>query len=122
VSNGEEMSYWERGIPTVQRPVNVIVNGLPLVEVFAQNDPLPAVKAIVFTTVEDSQQQLELRVSTFSEAPNEENFVYFIKGLSGAPRGTMKVEVLFELGVQGKLFVAAKELPTGNILKVLRVR
>jgi molecular chaperone DnaK (HSP70) len=115
------MGNWERGIPVVEIPLQVLVHGEMVAEIFSRDQQPPASFSIWFTTSKDFQIDLEFELkSTLHDA--QELLVYSVAGLSSKPCGAIKVEVLFSVDEDGRLQVQAAEHPGTRPLKVSRLR
>ena len=85
--------------------------------VLERNSPLPATKRYTIGTTRD--QQTEIEVTVFqgeSERAPENEYLGTLKlaPLPRAPRGTVKIEISFEVSGEALLKVTAKELSTGR--------
>ncbi|MCC6063500.1 MAG: molecular chaperone DnaK [Thermocrinis sp.] len=82
-----------------------------------RNTPIPYKKCEIFTTVEDYQTQVEIHVLQ-GERPlakdNKSLGRFYLTGIPPAPRGVPKIEVCFDIDVDGILHVTARDLATGK--------
>ncbi len=82
-----------------------------------RNSPVPIEKRHLFTTSADNQERAVIRVLEGESGKAAENHVLGeveLVGLRPAPRGEVKIEVAYELTVDGILQVAARNLETGE--------
>jgi molecular chaperone DnaK len=80
-----------------------------------RNTALPATKRYVIATRRDDQRELELNVfqgDSERVAENEYLGTLRLGGLPKGPRGTVQIEVIFEVSNESLLKVSAKELTT----------
>lgn len=82
-----------------------------------RNTPIPYKKCEVFTTASDYQTEVEIHVLQ-GERPmakdNKSLGKFYLTGIPPAPRGVPKIEVCFDIDVDGILHVTAKDLGTGK--------
>jgi len=82
-----------------------------------RNTTIPTQKTEIFTTAADSQTEVEIHVLQGERpmaADNRTLGQFRLTGLPPAPRGVPKVEVSFNIDVNGILNVGAKDLATGG--------
>jgi len=94
------------GIETVGGFVEVIVK---------KNTPLPLEQAHVFTTSRDFQDRVVVRIlegESKIASENHELGVIELLDIRPAPRGEVKIEVTFDISVDGILEISAKNLET----------
>jgi len=85
----------------------------PLIE---RNTAVPTKKAKVFTTVKDNQEQVKIIVLQGESKRCEENELlgeFILNGLRKGPRGSVEIEVTFEINSDGIVLVSAKDMKTG---------
>ncbi|PZR57537.1 MAG: molecular chaperone DnaK [Candidatus Meridianibacter frigidus] len=86
----------------------------PLIE---RNTTIPTRKTQVFTTAEDGQTSVDIRVMQ-GERPmavdNKELGRFRLEGIPAAPRGVPQIEVSFNIDANGIVSVNAKDLGTGK--------
>lgn len=96
------------GVATVGGYVEVLVN---------KNSPVPIEKRHMFTTGADLQERAVIKVVEGESNRAEENHnlgeVELVE-IRKAPRGEIKIEVMFEITVDGILEVSARNLETGE--------
>jgi molecular chaperone DnaK len=82
-----------------------------------RNTPIPYRKCEIFTTAADYQTEVEIHVLQ-GERPlakdNKSLGKFYLTGMPPAPRGVPKIEVCFDIDVDGILHVTAKDLGTGK--------
>ncbi|RME09043.1 MAG: molecular chaperone DnaK, partial [Aquificota bacterium] len=82
-----------------------------------RNTPIPYRKCETFTTASDYQTEVEVHVLQ-GERPmardNKSLGKFYLTGIPPAPRGVPKIEVCFDIDVDGILHVTAKDLGTGK--------
>ncbi len=86
-----------------------------------RNTTIPTKKSEVFSTAEDSQNQVEIHVlqgeremATFNRTLGKFNLI----GIPPAPRGVPQIEVTFDIDANGIVHVGAKDLGSGNEQKI----
>jgi molecular chaperone DnaK len=86
-------------------------------KIIEKNTTIPIKKSEIFTTAEDNQTVVEIHVLQ-GERPlardNRSLGRFYLEGIPPAPRGVPKIEVTFDVDVNGILTVYAKELSTGK--------
>jgi molecular chaperone DnaK len=88
-----------------------------------RNTTIPTVKKQTFSTAEDSQPAVTVRVfqgeSPIAESPSNRLLGQFnLEDIPPAPRGTPQIEVTFDIDANGILHVSAKDLGTGKEKKI----
>ncbi|RMH81025.1 MAG: molecular chaperone DnaK [Acidobacteria bacterium] len=82
-----------------------------------RNTPIPYKKCETFTTASDYQTEVEIHVLQ-GERPmakdNKSLGKFYLTGIPPAPRGVPKIEVCFDIDVDGILHVTAKDMGTGK--------
>ena len=81
-----------------------------------RNSTIPTKKSLVFTTVADNQQVVEVHVLQGERdiaAGNRSLARFELVGIPGAPRGLPQVEVTFEVDADGIVSVSARDKMTG---------
>ncbi len=96
------------GIETVGGVMTVVVD---------RNTKIPTQGKKVFTTAEDGQTQVNVKVfQGESEMSRYNRFLadFTLKGIPRAPRGVPQVEVVFDIDVNGIVHVTASDLRSGQ--------
>jgi molecular chaperone DnaK len=88
-----------------------------------RNTTIPTTKKEIFTTAEDNQTAVTVRVfqgeSPIANSPANRLLAQFnLEGIQPAPRGVPQIEVTFDIDHNGILHVSAKDLGTGKEQKV----
>ncbi|RMG19816.1 MAG: 2-alkenal reductase [Deltaproteobacteria bacterium] len=89
-------------------------------EVFARNASIPNAKAIVATTSYDGQTELAMRIYQGDGKMVSENELlgdFLFEGIKPGPKGSVRVEVTFDLNVEGILTMSARDPDTGREMK-----
>jgi molecular chaperone DnaK len=88
-----------------------------MTKLIERNTTIPTQKTETFTTAADGQTEVEVHVLQ-GERPmatdNRSLGRFRLQGIPSAPRGVPKIEVSFNIDVNGILNVSAKDLATGN--------
>ncbi len=86
------------------------------------NTTVPTSRSLVFSTAEDNQQEVEVIVFQGEREIAEENKLlgkFTLKGIQPAPRGVPRIEVNFNININGMLTVGAVDLSTKNKKEVV---
>jgi heat shock protein 1/8 len=84
--------------------------------VVMRNTSIPCKMTSEFTTVEDFQTEVDIRIFEGERQNTDGNHLlgeFQIKGIERAKRGEAKVEVTFEVSTNGLLQVSARDKTTG---------
>jgi molecular chaperone DnaK len=87
-----------------------------------RNTTIPARKTEVFSTAEDNQTAVDVRVVQGERPMAADNMLlgeFRLEGIPPAPRGTPQVEVTFDIDANGILNVSAKDRATGKEQKIM---
>lgn len=92
-----------------------VENGF-FVPIIERNNPIPTAAKRVFTTISENQKRVEVHIMQ-GESMYAKNNVslgkFRLEGIRSAPKGEPRIEVNFELDVNGILNVSASDLDTG---------
>ena len=89
-------------------------------EIFKRNEPVPNVKTLSFTTSQDDQADLQMRIfqgDSQVARTNELLGEFTFSGIRLAKAGDVRVEVAFNLSQDGILSMSAKDRDTGVEMK-----
>lgn len=87
-----------------------------------RNTTIPTSKSEMFTTASDGQTAVEIKVYQGEReiaAYNKFLANFQLTGIRPAPRGATKIEVTFDIDVNGIVHVSAKDIATGNEQRVV---
>lgn len=82
-----------------------------------KNTTIPTKKSQVYSTAEDNQQAVTIRVAQGERSMFNDNKVlgsFNLEGIPPAPRGVPQIEVTFDIDANGIVKVGAKDLGTGK--------
>jgi molecular chaperone DnaK len=85
-------------------------------ELIPQNTTVPTHRTKIFTTSRDNQTAVKILVMQGESQRAEDNELlgeFILTGLRRAPKGTVEIEVTFEINADGIVSVRAKDLETG---------
>jgi len=86
-----------------------------------RNTTIPTTKSQIFSTAADNQTSVEIHVLQGERAMAADNVTlgrFSLDGIPPAPRGIPKIEVAFDIDVNGIVHVSAKDLGTGKQQKI----
>jgi len=95
--------------------------GAVMTVMIPRNTTLPSQRKETFSTAVDNQASVEVHVMQGERAEAKENRTlgkFQLQGIMPAPRGVPKVEVTFDVDVNGILLVTAKDTATGKDQKI----
>merc|ERR1712007_222251 len=87
-----------------------------MTKIIARNTTIPVKKSETFSTAVDNQPNVEIHVLQGEREMAKDNKSlgnFRLDGIPNAPRGVPKIEVDFDIDVDGLLSVKAKETDTG---------
>jgi molecular chaperone DnaK len=90
--------------------------------IIENNTTIPTTRSLVFSTVEDNQEEVEIRVYQGEREIAEENKLlgkFTLTGIKAAAKGVSRIEVTFSININGILKVGAIDLSTRNKKEVL---
>ncbi|KAF2962413.1 molecular chaperone DnaK [Fervidobacterium sp. 2310opik-2] len=97
--------------------LGVEVKGGLLEPIIPRNTTIPVKKSKIFTTAEDGQTSVEVRVYQGERAMARDNIFlgsFQLVGIPPAPRGVPQIEVTFDIDSDGIVHVSARDLGTGK--------
>jgi molecular chaperone DnaK len=97
--------------------LGVEVKGGLMEPIIPRNTTIPVRKSKIFTTAEDGQTSVEVRVYQGERAMARDNIFlgsFQLVGIPPAPRGVPQIEVTFDIDADGIVHVSAKDLGTGK--------
>ena len=86
-----------------------------------KNTTIPTKKSQVFSTAEDSQSAVTIRVTQGEREMAADNKIlgnFNLEGIAPAPRGVPQIEVTFDIDANGIVSVSAKDKGTGKEQKI----
>ena len=89
--------------------------------VIERNSTIPVNKSKVYSTADDSQNQVEIHILQGERSMASDNRTlgrFQLIGIPPAPRGVPQIEVAFDIDANGILHVAAKDRGTGQEQKI----
>jgi molecular chaperone DnaK len=89
-------------------------------KVFPRNAPIPNQKSITATTSYDDQREVAMRILQGDSTMANENELlgdFLFSGIREAPSGQARIEVLFDVNVEGILTISARDVDTGKQMK-----
>ncbi len=90
-------------------------------KIIERNTTIPTAKSQVFSTAADGQTQVEIHVLQGERpmaADNKTLGKFVLDGIPAAPRGVPRIEVTFDIDVNGIVHVSAKDQGTGREQKI----
>jgi molecular chaperone DnaK len=88
--------------------------------VFARNAAIPNAKTIAATSSLDGQTELVVRIFQGDHATTDQNELlgeFTFSGVRPCRAGEVRLEILFEVNVEGILTMSARDLDTGRQMK-----
>jgi molecular chaperone DnaK len=106
-------------IDVLPKSIGVALPGGRFHPVIVRNTPLPVTRQYQVRTTRDDQREFELSIVQ-GEAPRAADNTYLgtfqVEGLPPGPRGTVAVELSFELNNECLLTITAREESTGRVV------
>jgi molecular chaperone DnaK len=107
-------------LDVVPLTIGIAAAGGTMQPIIPRNTPVPVQQTRRFSTSHDGQTEVKIQVYQGDEARYEKN-TYLgelnIEGLRPAPRGTVDVDVTFEVDTDGILHVSARDLDSGRVIR-----
>ncbi len=92
-----------------------------MTKIIERNTTIPVKRSQIFTTAEDNQSAVDIVVCQGERPIARDNRIlgqFRLEGIRPAPRGVPRIEVTFDIDVNGILNVTAKDLDTGKEQKI----
>ena len=97
-----------------------------LLRLFPKYSPIPSYKSLILTNSKDGQKSIMLKIYQGDNeiaAENEILGTFIFSGIREAPKGTVKVEVLFHIDSEGILTLTARDKDTNQQMEtILKVK
>src|SRR6476660_540160 len=97
--------------------LGIETKGQIMEKIIERNSTIPVKRAQVFTTAEDNQPSVEIKVlqgESDMAYRNKQLGTFTLTGLPQAPRNVTQIEVAFDIDANGIVHVSAKDLGTGK--------
>lgn len=101
--------------------LGIEIEGGLFVPIIPRNTAIPTSASKIFTTVADNQTVVEVHVLQGERSKASENISlgkFQLTGIRPAPRGEPRIEVRFDIDVDGIVHVSAKDLDTGKEARI----
>ncbi len=96
--------------------LGIEIEGGIFAPVIKRNSPIPNHVKKIFTTVADNQDEVEVVVLQGESKSASDNILlgkFILSGIRKAPKGTPRIEVLFDIDVDSIVHVSARDMDTG---------
>ncbi len=107
-------------VDVLPHSISVVTPSGYVEQILHRNMPIPAEQTRTFATDEDGQREVRIRVVQGESARLQDNAPLgemVVSGLRPAQRGEVRVQVCFEVDVNGILQLTAKDLDSGRVCK-----
>lgn len=101
--------------------LGVEIDGGIFVPIIPRNTPIPTSASRIFTTITDNQESVEIHILQGERSLAKDNISlgkFELSGIRKAKKGEPRIEVKFEIDIDGILSVSAIDLTTGISQKV----
>ena len=97
--------------------LGIKTSGQVMTKLINRNTTIPAKKSHLFSTFADNQTRAEIHIIQGEKIVADDNVTlgrFYLEGIPPAPKGTQKIQVTFEIDVNGILHVSARDMSTGH--------
>jgi molecular chaperone DnaK len=111
-------------LETNPQSLGIETKGGIMTNLIERNTTLPTKRSEIFTTAEDNQQSLTIKVYRGEHevaAENERVGTFELTDLLPAERGVPQIEVTFEIDAENAVHVSAEDLTTGDVQRIRRL-
>jgi len=97
--------------------LGIEIDGGYLIRLIERNTPVPVSKSRMFTTISDNQRIVEIHVLQGEHPHADQNISlgrFYLEDIPPEKKGMPRIEVIFEIDIDGILHVSALNLDTGK--------